>query len=75
MKCSPMKTNKVAFPWPHLVGTLLFVIGPPSLGGKSLTYRARVTIIKRENCSYHFLLSFQLSMPTFAFWLVCLLLV
>ena len=75
MKCSSMKTIKVAFPRPHPVGTLLFVIGPPSLGGKSLTYRARVTIIKRANYSYHFLLLFQLSMSIFVCWLVCLLLV
>ena len=60
-----MKTIKVAFPRPHPVGTLLFVIGPPSLGGKSLKYRARVTIINRSNYSYHLLLSSQLSMPIF----------
>ena len=75
MKCSSMKTNKVTFPRPHPVGTLLFVIWPPSLGGKSLTHRARVTIIKRANYSYHFLLPFQLSMPIFVCCFVCLLLI
>ena len=40
-----------------------FIERPPSLGGKSLKYRSRVTIITRSNYSYHFLLSFQLSMP------------
>ena len=63
IKCSSMKTIKVAFPRPHPVGTLLFVIRPPSLGSKSLKYRARVTIINRSN--YHFLSPFQLSMPIF----------
>ena len=63
MKCSSMKTIKVAFPRPHPVGTLLFVIGPPSLRSKSLKYQARVTIINRSN--YHFLSPFQLSMPIF----------
>ena len=54
-----MKTIKVAFPRPHPAGTLLFVIGPPSLGGKSLKYRARVTIINRSNYSYHFYYHFN----------------
>ena len=43
---------------------------PPSVGGKSLKYQSRVTIITRSNYSYHFLLSFQLSMPIFVCWLV-----
>ena len=52
-----------------------FIERPPSLGGKSLKYQSRVTIITRSNYSYHFLLSFQLSMPIFVCWLVCLFLV
>ena len=53
----------------------IIVIRPPSLGGKSLKYRARMTIINRSNYSYHFLLSFKLSMPIFVRCLVCLFLV
>ena len=74
MKCSSMKTIKVAFPRPHPLGTLLFVIGPPSLGGESLKYRARVTIINvnRSNYSYYFLLSFQFSCLLLCVgWFVC----
>ena len=75
MKCCSLKTIKVVFRRPHPMGSLLFVIRLPSLGGKSLKYRARMTIINRSNYSYHFLLSFKLSMPIFVCCLVCLFLV
>ena len=52
-----------------------FIDRQPSLGGKSLTYPSRVTIITRSNYSYHFPLSFQISMPIFVCCLVCLFLV
>ena len=51
MKCSSLKPIKVAFRRPRPMGSLLFVIRPPSLGGKSLKYRARMTIINRSNYS------------------------
>ena len=50
----------VAFRQPHPVGNfhdLLLHERPPSLGGKSLKYRAWLTIINRSNYTYHFLLS------------------
>ena len=75
MKCCSLKTIKVVFRRPHPMGSLLFVIRTPSLGGKSLKYRARVTIITRSNYGYQFLLSFKLSMPIFVCCLVCLFLV
>ena len=75
MKCCSLKTIQVVFRRPHPMGSLLFVIRPPSLGGKSLKYQSRVTIITRSNYSYQFLLSFQLSMPIFVGCLVCLFLV
>ena len=52
-----------------------FIERPPSLGGKSLKYRSRMTIINRSTHSYHFLLSLQLSMSIFVGCLVCLFLV
>ena len=63
MKCSSMKTIKVAFRRPHPVGNfhdLLLHERTPSLGGKSLKYQARLTIITRSNYTYHFLLPFKL---------------
>ena len=77
MKCSSMKTiSKSRFDG-HTQRVILwyFIERPPSLGGKSLKYRSRVTIITRSNYSYHFLLSLQLSMSIFVGCLVCLFLV
>ena len=55
MKCSSIKTVKlVAFRRPHPVGNFcdLFFQRQSSLGGKSLKYRASVTIINRSNYTY-----------------------
>ena len=55
MKCSSIKTIEVGN-----FHDLLLHERPPSLGGKSLKYRARLTIINRSNYTYHFLSSFKL---------------
>ena len=70
MKCSSVKTIKVAFPQPHPAGNFYdLLLSGSSVPGEGDNY------ITRSNYSYHFLLSLQLSMPIFSRWLVCLFLV
>ena len=74
MKCSSIKTIKVAFLRPHPVAGVCDLLLSDHLH-QAASLLSTMTIVNRSNYSYHFLLSFQFSMSLFVGCLVCLFLV